>query len=94
MKMKQNKNTIEKKDKFQVTQSETFFKEEQIDTFAGTAINEKGEKTDFDKKGNMVGERRKLIVLHQNGDDKNELISQLKTMISGLEDDFKGFAAP
>ena len=42
----------------------------------------------------MVGERRKLIVLHQNGDDKNELISQLKTMISGLEDDFKGFAAP
>lgn len=36
--------------------------------------------------------RKKLVVLHQCGDDKNALIEQLETMISGIKDDFEGFA--
>lgn len=71
-----------------IIQAKTFFKTEQIESFVGHTSG-----YPFDKHGNMIGERRKLIVLHQNGDDKKELIAQLKLMISGLETNFDGFAA-
>jgi hypothetical protein len=40
----------------------------------------------------MVGDRKKLMVLHQCGKDKEALIGQLKTMIHGLETNFEAFA--
>lgn len=47
------------------------------------------------KKGMTVQEiknlKKKLVVLHQCGDDKEALISQLKTMIHGLETDFLSY---
>jgi len=42
---------------------------------------------------NVSGERKKLVVLHLCGDDKEALIGQLKTMILGLETNFDWFAA-
>ena len=42
---------------------------------------------------NVAGERKKLVVLHLCGDDKEALIGQLKTMILGLETNFDWFAS-
>ena len=36
--------------------------------------------------------RKKLIILHECGEDKQALIAQLETMIHGLNTDFKMFA--
>jgi hypothetical protein len=36
--------------------------------------------------------RKKLIVLHECGEDKEALIEQLETMILGLKTDFESFA--
>jgi hypothetical protein len=69
--------------------SEAYYKTQQIETFIG--LGEKG--SAFDKKGRMVGERRKLVVLHQNGDDKEALIAQLETLIHGVKTDFEAFAS-
>ena len=55
-----------------------WFKTEQIETFVGEMDN--------------GGERKKLVVLHQCGENKKALIEQLKTMISGLETNFECFA--
>lgn len=71
-----------------VKQSENYFAQEQIDTFVGLGKNG----SDFDKNGNLIGERRKLVVLHQNGSNKKALIGQLKTLIEGLKTDFESFA--
>ena len=54
-----------------------WFKTEEIETWIG----------DSDEGG-----RGKLIVLHQCGENKEELISQLKTLIDGLKDGFEYFA--
>lgn len=54
-----------------------WFKTEEIDTWVGTSDD---------------GGRGKLIVLHQCGENKEELISQLKTLINGIESDFEWFA--
>ena len=56
-----------------------WFKTEQIETFVGEMDN--------------GGERKKLVVLHQCGEDRKALIEQLKTMISGLETNFEWFAS-
>jgi|694.fasta_scaffold00170_49 hypothetical protein len=56
-----------------------WFETEQIETFVGEMDN--------------GGERKKLVVLHQCGEDKKALIEQLKTMISGLETNFDWFAS-
>lgn len=63
----------------------TWFKTEQIET----AVN---------VNGNMTAEeikacRKKLIVLHECGEDKKALIEQLETMILGLKTDFDCFAS-
>lgn len=58
------------------------FESVEIETFVGH----------MDKNSVMVGERKKLMVLHQCGNDKDALIGQLKTMINGLETDFDAFA--
>jgi hypothetical protein len=54
-----------------------WFKTEEIDTWVGDSTD---------------GGRGKLIVLHQCGENKEELISQLKTLINGIESDFEWFA--
>jgi hypothetical protein len=53
----------------------------QIETFVGH-MNENSE---------MIGERKKLTVIHDCGDDKEALIGQLETMILGLKTDFDCF---
>lgn len=63
----------------------TWFKTEQIET----AVN---------VNGNMTAEqikacRKKLIVLHECGEDKEALIGQLETMILGLKTNFNWFAS-
>jgi hypothetical protein len=56
-----------------------WFETEQIESFVGEMDN--------------GGERKKLIVLHQCGNDKEALIGQLKLMIDGLESNFDWFAS-
>lgn len=58
-----------------------YFDTLQIDTFIGN----------IDENSNMIGERKKLIILHQCGEDKKSLIGQLKTMIHGIETNFDSF---
>jgi len=67
-----------------------WFKTEQISTWIGksiTRITTEGESIDESKGGHG-----KLIVMHQCGDNKEELISQLETMIYGLKEGFEYFA--
>lgn len=61
-----------------------WFKIEQIET----AVNVTGDMT----ADQIESCRKKLIVLHECGDDKKALIEQLETMIFGLETDFNDFA--
>lgn len=70
--------------KAEVTGS-AWFKTEQIET----AVNVHGEMTAEE----IISCRKKLIVLHECGDDKPALISQLETMILGLKTSFEGFGS-
>ena len=65
--------------------SSTWFKTEQIET----AVNVNGTMTADEIKAC----RKKLIVLHECGEDKKALIEQLETMILGLKTDFDWFAS-
>jgi hypothetical protein len=62
-----------------------WFKTEQIET----AVNVNGGMTADEIKAC----RKKLIVLHECGDDKKALIEQLETMILGLKTNFDWFAS-
>jgi hypothetical protein len=64
----------------------TWFDTKQIETFVG-----KMETNMTDEE--MKACRKKLIILHQCGDNKEALIDQLKTMIHGIETDFDQFAS-
>jgi hypothetical protein len=67
-----------------------WFKTEQISTWIGksiTRITAEGESIDESEGGHG-----KLIVMHQCGENKEELISQLETMIYGLKAGFEDFA--
>jgi hypothetical protein len=67
-----------------------WFKTEQISTWIGksiTRITTEGESIDETKGGHG-----KLIVMHQCGENKEELISQLETMIYGFKEGFENFA--
>jgi hypothetical protein len=67
-----------------------WFKTEQISTWIGksiTRITAEGESIEESKGGHG-----KLIVMHQCGENKEELISQLETMIYGLKAGFEDFA--
>jgi len=66
-----------------------WFKTEQISTWIGksiTRITAEGESIEESKGGHG-----KLIVMHQCGENKEELISQLETMIYGLKAGFEDF---
>ena len=63
----------------------TWFKTEQIET----AVNVNGDMTADEIKAC----RKKLIVLHECGEDKKALIEQLETMILGLKTNFNWFAS-
>ena len=67
--------------------SKEYFKTEQIETFIG--FGKDG--SSLTDESQLIGERRKLIVLHQNGENKKQLIEQLKTLIHGIETGFEGF---
>ena len=54
---------------------------EEIETWVGGPIDEE------------KGGRARLIVTHYCGNDKKELIDQLKTLIFGLESGFDSFAS-
>lgn len=54
-----------------------WFKTEEIETWIGGELN---------------GGRGKLIVLHQCGENRKELISQLETLIYGIKEGFEDFA--
>lgn len=63
------------------------FKTEQITTWIGESLTTEGKTPE-----EINGGHGMLLVTHQCGNDKEALISQLKTMINGLEDGFKLFA--
>lgn len=63
-----------------------FFKAEEIETWIGESL---GSEKPVEE---LNGGRGKLIVLHQCGENKKELISQLNTLIYGLENGFDSFA--
>ncbi len=65
-----------------------WFKTEQIETWIGESITTEGKEIE-----EIKGGRGKLIVMHQCGENKEELISQLETMIYGLKEGFEYFAA-
>ena len=62
-----------------------WFKIEQIET----AVNVNGDMTAKE----IQFCRKKLIVLHECGEDKQALIEQLESMIFGLKTNFEDFAA-
>ena len=62
-----------------------WFKIEQIET----AVNVNGDMTAKE----IQFSRKKLIVLHECGEDKQALIEQLESMIFGLKTNFEDFAA-
>jgi len=64
-------------------ENHTWFKTEQIET----TVNVNGDMTADEIKAS----RKKLIVLHECGEDKEALIGQLETMIHGLKTDFESF---
>lgn len=68
-----------------VVSGSTWFKTEQIET----AVNVNGDMTTDEIKAC----RKKLIVLHECGEDKKALIEQLETMIDGLKSNFDCFAS-
>jgi len=62
-----------------------WFKSEQIETWIGESLTEEKPVEELN------GGRGKLIVLHQCGENKEELISQLETLIHGLKEGFDEF---
>lgn len=60
----------------------SWFKTEQIETF----VSAKNPTHELD------GSHKRLVVMHECGEDKEALIGQLKTMILGLETGFDWFA--
>jgi len=83
--MPKNSNTDPKPQCVQTDVSgSTWFKTEQIET----AVNVNGDMTAEEIKAC----RKKLIVIHECGEDKEALIQQLETMISGIKTDFDNFA--
>jgi hypothetical protein len=64
-----------------MSEDKTWFDTLQIETFVG----------EMNMNSEMNGDRKKLIILHQCGDDKTALIGQLQTMIHGIETNFDAF---
>lgn len=83
--MNTNLKTIVKAEIKTVVNGSTWFKTEQIET----SVSANGDMTIEQLKAC----RKKLIVLHECGEDKKALIGQLETMIIGLKTDFDCFAS-
>jgi thymidylate synthase len=64
----------------------SYFKTEEIETWIGESL---GSEKHIEE---LNGGRAKLIVLHQCGENKEELIDQLNTLIDGLKNGFDWFA--
>jgi len=77
---------MEQMDMSVVSDDSTWFDTHQIETFVGEM--EEGMTDEQMKRC-----RKKLVILHQCGNDKETLIGQLETMIQGIKDDFEWFAS-
>jgi hypothetical protein len=64
-----------------------WFKTEEIETWIGESLSTQDKEIE-----ELNGGKGRLIVLHQCGENKNELISQLETLIYGLKEGFENFA--
>lgn len=64
-----------------------WFKTEEIETWIGESLTTQGKEIE-----ELNGGKGRLIVLHQCGENKKELISQLETLIYGLKEGFENFA--
>ncbi len=64
-----------------------YFSTHEINTWIGESLTTEGKEID-----ELNGGRGKLIVLHQCGQNKEELISQLEILILGIKDNFEWFA--
>jgi len=64
-----------------------WFKTEEIETWIGESLSTEGKSTE-----ELNGGRAKMIVLHQCGENKQELIYQLETLIYGIKEGFENFA--
>jgi hypothetical protein len=64
-----------------------YFSTHEMETWMGESLTTEGKEID-----ELNGGRGKLIVLHQCGQNKEELISQLETLILGIKDNFEWFA--
>lgn len=65
-----------------------WFKTEEIETWIGESLTTEGKEIE-----DLNGGRGKLLVLHQCGENKEELISQLEVLINGLNEGFENFAS-
>lgn len=63
-----------------------FYKTEQIETWIGDSLTEEKPIVELN------GGRGKLIVLHQCGENTEELIKQLNVLIDGLKNGWEWFA--
>ena len=63
-----------------------WFKTEQISTWVGKPLSEQSDTTELE------GGHATLIVQHQCGTNKKELITQLKLLIDGIKTDFESFS--
>jgi hypothetical protein len=64
-----------------------WFKTEEIETWIGESLSTQDKEIE-----EINGGKGRLIVLHQCGENKKELISQLETLIYGLKEGFENFA--
>jgi hypothetical protein len=64
-----------------------WFKTEEMETWIGEPLTTEGKTVE-----ELNGGRGKLIVLHQCGENEQELISQLETLIYGIKGGFEDFA--
>jgi heterodisulfide reductase subunit A-like polyferredoxin len=64
-----------------------YFETIEIETWIGESLTTEGKEIH-----ELDGGRSKLIVLHQCGENREELLSQLETLIDGIKNDFDYFA--
>jgi hypothetical protein len=65
-----------------------WFAIKQISSWIGESLPTEGKKVE-----DLNGGVAKLIIMHQCGDNKEELKNQIRLFLYSIDDDFKGFAS-
>jgi hypothetical protein len=65
-----------------------WFTIKQISSWIGESLTTEGKKVE-----DLNGGEAKLIIMHQCGDNKEELKNQIRLFLYSIDDDFKGFAS-